>query len=176
MLALGFDMVTESGMRKALTDRLKNKIEENGYTLSTGFVGTGIISTVLSSLGLEIPLFGMVKDDYHKTRALTDGERELSIALDHGVYTFIYKLQEEAHRFAVKGTMASKTKTLTHSSLEKIEGIGHAKAKKLLAAMSLSEIRVASEEKLSSIAGISAENAHAIATYYKTKKTGEKKK
>ena len=131
---------------------------------------------VLSSLGLEIPLFGMVKDDYHKTRALTDGERELSIALDHGVYTFIYKLQEEAHRFAVKGTMASKTKTLTHSSLEKIEGIGPAKAKKLLAAMSLSEIRVAGEEKLAAVSGISAENARAIATYYKTKKTGEKKK
>lgn len=131
---------------------------------------------VMASLGLEIPLFGMVKDDFHKTRALTDGERELSIALDHGVYSFIYKLQEEAHRFAVKGTMASKTKTLTHSSLEKIEGIGPAKAKKLLAAMSLSEIRVASEEKLAAVSGISAENARAIAAYYKTKKTGEKKK
>jgi excinuclease ABC subunit C len=131
---------------------------------------------VMASMGLEIPLFGMVKDDFHKTRALTDGERELSIALDHGVYSFIYKLQEEAHRFAVKGTMASKTKTLTHSSLEKIEGIGPAKAKKLLAAMSLSEIRVASEEKLAAVSGISAENARAIAAYYKTKKTGEKKK
>jgi excinuclease ABC subunit C len=127
---------------------------------------------VLSSLGLEIPLYGMVKDDFHKTRALTDGEREISIALDHGVYSFIYKLQEEAHRFAVKGTMASKTKTLTHSSLEKIEGIGPAKAKRLLAAMPLSEIRVATEEKLSQIPGISKENARAIAAYYKTKKTG----
>lgn len=127
---------------------------------------------VLSSLGLEIPLYGMVKDDFHKTRALTDGESEISIALDHGVYSFIYKLQEEAHRFAVKGTMASKTKTLTHSSLEKIEGIGPAKAKRLLAAMPLSEIRVATEEKLSQIPGISKENARAIAAYYKTKKTG----
>ena len=53
LLALGFDMVTEEGMRKAFTEKLKNKIEENGYTLSTGFVGTGIICTVLSALGLD---------------------------------------------------------------------------------------------------------------------------
>jgi len=53
LLALGFDMVTEEALRAALTEKLKNKIEENKYTLSTGFVGTGIICTVLSSLGLD---------------------------------------------------------------------------------------------------------------------------
>ena len=131
---------------------------------------------VLSALAIDLPIFGMVKDDFHKTRALTDGERELSIALEHGVYTFIYKIQEEAHRFAVKGTMATKTKALTHSSLEKIDGIGPAKAKRLLSEMSLSEIRTATPERLAAVKGISRENAEAIAAYYKTKKTGGKTK
>ena len=171
-------------MRECLTRRLSH-IGDGTPSLSEtpdlilldgGDAHVHVGKEVLASLGLEIPMFGMVKDDYHKTRALTDGERELSIALEHGVYSFIYKIQEEAHRFAVKGTMTSKTKTLTHSSLEKIEGIGPAKAKRLLAAMSLSEIRVATEEQLAAVKGISAENARAIAAYYKTKKTGDKTK
>ena len=41
---------------------------------------------------IDIPLFGMVKDDYHKTRAITDGEREISIAKDQVVYTFVYNI------------------------------------------------------------------------------------
>ncbi len=167
-------------MRECLTRRLSH-IGDGTPSLSAtpdlilldgGNAHVHVGKEVLSSLGLEIPLYGMVKDDFHKTRALTDGEREISIALDHGVYSFIYKLQEEAHRFAVKGTMASKTKALTRSSLEKIEGIGPAKAKRLLAAMPLSEIRVATEERLAAVPGISKENARAIAAYYKTKKTG----
>ncbi len=53
LLALGFGIVTESALRKALADKLKNKITENDYTLGTGFVGTGIICTALSALGLD---------------------------------------------------------------------------------------------------------------------------
>ena len=171
-------------MRECLTRRLSH-IGDGTPSLSEmpdlilldgGEAHVHVGKEVLRSLGLDVPMFGMVKDDFHKTRALTDGERELSIALEHGVYSFIYKIQEEAHRFAVKGTMTSKTKTLTRSSLEKIEGIGPAKAKRLLAQMPLSEIRVASEEKLASVKGITKENARAIANYYKAKKTGDKTK
>ena len=171
-------------MRECLTRRLSH-VGDGTPSLGTapdlilldgGDAHVHVGREVLASLALDIPIFGMVKDDYHKTRALTDGERELSIALEHGVYTFVYKIQEEAHRFAVKGTMASKTKTLMHSTLEKIEGIGPAKAKRLLAEMSLSEIHTATPERLAAVKGISEENAKAIAAYYKTKKTGVKSK
>ena len=53
LLALGFDMIEESGVRAALTEKLKEKIIENGYTLSTGFVGTGVLCRTLSELGLD---------------------------------------------------------------------------------------------------------------------------
>jgi excinuclease ABC subunit C len=52
------------------------------------------VREVLDELGLDIPVFGMVKDDFHKTRALCDEEREISIARDQQIFVFIYKIQE----------------------------------------------------------------------------------
>ena len=137
--------------------------------LDGGAAHVNAVRPILIENRLEVALFGMVKDDFHKTRALTDGEREISIALETGVYGFIYNLQEEAHRFAVKSSQARKTKTMTRSSLEKIEGIGPAKAKRLLAALSLSEIRVADAERLCGIPGISKSDAKKIYDYYHKK-------
>ena len=170
----GFETAIANDGKAAI--RMFDAVNPDLILLDGGDAHVQVGREVLEKLRLEIPIYGMVKDDFHKTRALTDGERELSIALNHGVYTFIYKIQEEAHRFAVKGTMAKKTKTLTRSSLESVPGIGPAKAKRLLAEMSLSEIRTASAGRLAAVKGISRENAEAIADYYKTKKTGDKKK
>ena len=138
--------------------------------LVDGGVGhVGVAREVLDEYSLDIPLFGMVKDDYHKTRALTDGENEISIAHEFDVYTFVYNIQEEAHRFAVKNTMGQKRKSLTHSSLEKISGIGPAKAKKLLRAMPLGKIRISSVDELTAIDGVSKKDAEAIYKYYHKK-------
>lgn len=161
-------------MREALGRRLSHigdgtasLGEEPDLILLDG--GTGqvhAVRAVMDELGVDIPLFGMVKDDYHKTRAITDGETEISIALEMNVYSFVYNLQEEAHRFAIKHSTAGKTKSLTRSSLEKIKGIGAKKAKLLLKAMPLGKIRTSSAEELSAIKGISAADAEAIYEYY----------
>lgn len=144
--------------------------------LDGGAAHVGVVSEVLREKGLDIPLFGMVKDDYHKTRAMTDGERDISIALETGVYTFIYNLQEEAHRFAVKNMTGAKIKTMTHSTLERIEGIGPAKAKALLAAMPLSLIREADVNSLSAVKGIGRADAERIVSYFKEKRSMGKNK
>ncbi len=142
--------------------------EEPDLILLDGGAGqVHAVAEVMAGMDLSIPLFGMVKDDYHKTRAITDGEREISIAKEQMVYTFVYTIQEEVHRFAVKSTMNNKIRTMTHSSLEKIPGIGPKKAKILLATMSLSEIRTKSAEELSAVRGISAKDAEAICAYYR---------
>ena len=49
----------------------------------------------MDELGCDIPVYGMVKDDFHKTRALTDDENEISIAREQSVFMLVYKLQEE---------------------------------------------------------------------------------
>ena len=165
-------------MREALTRRLSH-IGDGTPSLGEspdlilldggeGHVGVG--KEVLSALGITVPLFGMVKDDYHKTRAITDGERDISIATEMGAYTFVYNLQEEAHRFAVKMSSAEKRKTLTTSTLEKIKGIGKSKAKVLLKWKRLSEIKTASVDELSSVKGITRRDALAIFEYYHKEK------
>ena len=161
-------------MREALTRRLSH-IGDGTPSLGEcpdlllidgGDGQVGVVREVLASLALDIPVFGMVKDDYHKTRALTDGDGEISIAQELSVYTFVYKIQEEAHRRAVRSTMGQKKKTLTHSSLERIEGIGPAKAKKLLAAYSYTQIKAASVEMLLGVKGISEGDAEAIFRHF----------
>ena len=161
-------------MREALTRRLSH-IGDGTPSLGEcpdlllidgGDGQVGVVREVLASLALDIPVFGMVKDDYHKTRALTDGDGEISIAQELSVYTFVYKIQEEAHRRAVRSTMGQKKKTLTHSSLERIQGIGPAKAKKLLAAYSYTQIKAASVEMLLGVKGISEGDAEAIFRHF----------
>lgn len=166
-----------ASMREALTRRLSH-IGDSTASLSDlpdvllvdGGVGhVNVAKEVLNEYSLDIPLFGMVKDDYHKTRALTDGENEISIAHELNVYTFIYNIQEEAHRFAVKNTMGQKRKSLTRSSLESVPGIGPSKARKLLHAMPLGKIRKSSVEELSLISGVSRKDAEEIYKYYHKK-------
>ena len=161
-------------MRQALTRRLSH-IGDGSQSLGErpdlilldgGDAHVGVGLEVLASLGLDIPLFGMVKDDFHKTRAMTDGEKEISIATEMGVYTFIYNIQEEAHRFAIKQSTGEKTKSLSRSTLENIKGIGPAKAKRLLSEMRMSEIKEASAERLMLIKGISEADAKAIFEHY----------
>lgn len=134
--------------------------------LDGGATHVSVIRTLMEERGIDIPLFGMVKDDYHKTRAITDGVRDISIAKEMGVYTFVYNIQEEAHRFALKNSQGAKIKTMTHSTLEKIKGIGPKKAKLLLSSMPLAKIRTASKKELASINGISVADAENIYEYY----------
>ena len=126
----------------------------------------GVVKELFAELGVEIPVYGMVKDDFHKTRAITDGHEEISIAREMNVYTFIYNLQEEAHRFALKHSTRDKSKKLTRSSLTAIEGIGEKKAKLLLSAMPLAKIKTASKKELTAVKGISERDAEAIVKHF----------
>ena len=165
-------------MREALTRRLSH-IGDGSLSLGNtpdlilvdgGDAHVGVAKSVLDSLSLYIPVSGMVKDDFHKTRALTDGKNEISIAKEFDMYAFIYNLQEEAHRFAVKSSSKGKIKTLTHSSLEKIEGIGPAKARALLREMPLGKIRMATVDELSAVKGIGRSDAERIVKYFEEKR------
>lgn len=167
-----------AAMREALTRRLSH-IGDGSPSLGTapdlilldGGVGhVHVGREVLATLGLDIPIFGMVKDDFHKTRALTDGEREISIALEGGVFAMIYKIQEEVHRVAVRQTMGAKRKTLRRSSLEDIPGIGPARAKLLLAAFGgLSKLKKAKEDDIAAVRGISHTDAAAVYRHFHPK-------
>ena len=132
--------------------------------------GKGHVSTVkakLAEMGIDVPVFGMVKDDYHKTRALTTELDEINIAREQRVFVMIYRIQEEVHRFTVSKMESAKRKTLKHSTLEKINGIGAAKARVLLAAFGgIGAIKSATEDEIARVKGISAADARAVYKYF----------
>ncbi len=132
--------------------------------------GKGHVAVAMEAMrkeGLSIPLFGMVKDDFHMTRGLCTATEEIDIGRDKPIYMLIYQIQEEVHRFTVGRTTQAKRATLRRSSLEKIEGIGPVKAKKLLAAMgTLKAIKDASVEELEAISGITRADAYQIVQHY----------
>ena len=126
-----------------------------------------VVEEVLAEKGMDIPVFGMVKDDYHKTRALCDASGEISIALNRRIFNFIYGIQEEVHRFTVSKMDNAKRKTLKTSSLEKISGIGPIKAKKLLSAFGgIQKLKQASVSEISSVKGISEKDACAVFDHF----------
>ncbi|MBE6611700.1 MAG: excinuclease ABC subunit UvrC [Ruminococcaceae bacterium] len=168
-------------MREALQRRLSHLTDESFgaapdlILLDGGKGHVSVVRELMAEMELEIPVFGMVKDDFHKTRALTDDENEISIAKEQAVFQFIYKLQEEVHRYTITRMENAKSKTLKHSSLEKIDGIGVMKAKSLLAHFkSITAIKKADKASLMRVSGISSANADAIIQYFAKQSEGEK--
>ncbi len=165
-------------MREALTRRVAHLADENGsfaekpdlILLDGGAGHVGTVRALFAELGVDIPVYGMVKDEHHKTRALTDGENDISIAREQSVFVFVYGLQEEVHRYSVGRMDSAKRKTLKRSVLEDVTGIGPAKAKKYLkAAGSLTALKRAEVGQLVEW-GISKKDADAIVAYFKEKK------
>ena len=166
-----------TSMKEALRRRIKHLKEDKSGSFSEfpdlllidgGKGHVSCVKSVLEEENVTIPVFGMVKDEFHKTRALCTENEEINIAREQSIFTLIYKIQEEVHRFTVDKVMKAKSSTLTHSSLEKIEGIGPAKAKKLLRAFgTLNAIKNANEEELANVSGISTADAKRIYNYFK---------
>ena len=87
----------------------------------------------LRELGLEFPVFGMVKDDRHRTRALVTPEgKEIRIDNNQSVFALIGNIQEETHRFAITYHRQLRSKRLRYSELDSIPGIGPKRKQELL--------------------------------------------
>ena len=164
-----------ASMREALSRRFAHLEDEDGsfsnlpdlILLDGGRGHVSVARELLGEMGIEVPVFGMVKDDFHKTRALCTENEEISIARENSLFVFIYKLQEEVHRYTVSKMSAAKSKTLTKSSLTKIKGIGDAKAKALLKALGgYTAVKGADVETLAAVKGISRADAENIVEYF----------
>ncbi len=171
-----------AAMREAISRRIAHLSDESGsfsnrpdLILLDGGVGhVGTVKALLKELHTDIPVYGMVKDEHHKTRALTDGVNDISIAREQSVFVFIYGIQEEVHRYSVSRMDSAKRKTLKHSVLEEINGIGPAKAKRYMkAAGSLAAIKNADVGGLCSM-GIPKKDANSIFEHFSAKR--EKRK
>lgn len=97
--------------------------------------GKGQVNAVLPVMerhNLDIPVFGMVKDDRHRTRAIVSGNGEIAISRKRKLFTFISKLQDEVHRFAIGYQRQRRNMNTFKSSLTDIPTVGTERAKALL--------------------------------------------
>ncbi len=166
-----------SSMKEAVLRRMahtKEKLPDGSPAPSPDLIlldgGAGHVSVIteaLSSNGYDVPVFGMVKDDHHKTRTLVSADGEIDISRLTDVFRFVYSLQEEVHRYTLSRMTGVKRKTLKTSSLEKIPGIGPVKAKKLLSHFkTLGNVKKATADELSSVDGINQSDALNICEYF----------
>ncbi len=162
-------------MREALSRRFAHLSDAEGsfshlpdlILLDGGRTHVGAVRRVAREMGISVPIFGMVKDEFHKTRALCTEHEEISIALDRAVFTVIYSIQEEVHRFSVRRMSEAKRKTVKTSELEKIEGVGRQKAKAILKHFGgLAGVRRADEQALCAAPGVGPVLARAIYRYF----------
>ena len=167
-----------SAMKEAVLRRMAHAGElrdDNTRTPSPDLLlldgGIGHVNTVeaaLTEAGYYVPVFGMVKDDHHKTRTLVSSGGEVDISRQTDIFRFIYSLQEEVHRYTVGRMSKAKRKTIKRSSLENIKGIGPAKAKVLLKALgSITAVKNASLDELTSVSGITERDAENIIDHFK---------
>ena len=128
--------------------------------LDGGSTHVGAIAPILKELGLEIPLFGMVKDQKHRTRAIAVSGGEIAVREKQAAFHLLTRIQDEVHRYAITYMKTKHRKTSYALTLTQIPGIGEKKAQKLLLAYKTrSQLKAASPEELAKTAGIGRETA-----------------
>ena len=122
---------------------------------------------VLSELGLSIPVCGMVKDDFHRTRGLYFNNEEIPIDRHGEGFKLITRIQDEAHRFAIEFHRSLRSKSQVHSVLDDIEGIGPARRKALMRRyQSIEKIKDASVEDLAMTESMNEAAAAAVYKFF----------
>lgn len=132
--------------------------------------GKGHVAAVrelLASIEENVPVFGLVKDENHRTRGLTDESGEIPFDKDGALFKFLTCMQDEVHRFAITAFRKRHENNMTASGLENIKGIGVQKRKKLLQYfVSIDKIRKASLDELCMV--LDNKSAKSVYDYFHT--------
>ena len=175
----GFDGQDDYGsMREVLTRRFeeyqKAEPADEGFgrlpdliLLDGGRGQVRVVREVLQDMGLDVPLFGLVKDDKHRTRAVTDEGHEISISARRQLFAFLSKMQDEVHRFAIGYHHSRRSKSTFRSSLTEIDGVGTVRAKALLKYFrTIDNISKADPEELEAAPKMTKDSARAVFRYF----------
>lgn len=167
-----------ASMREVVARRLdeyrKNKDSGEGFgrlpdliLLDGGKGHVAAVQPILDAAGLTIPLFGMVKDDRHRTRAIAKNGGEIAINSNRSAFTLVSTIQDEVHRFAIGYHRQLRKKVTISSTLLSIEGVGPTRAKALLKRFrTISAIRDADLQELLETPGLTEPAAQSIFAYF----------
>ena len=133
--------------------------------------GKGQLSSVLEILAgtafRDVPVFGMVKDSKHRTRAMVSPEGEIAIAMHKGIFKFITEIQDEVHRFSIEYQRRNRKSKSYAVTLTKIPGIGEKKAENLMRKFkTVANVKAAEMNDLIEAEGISYKDARNIYYYF----------
>ena len=150
------------------------KGEDEGFAVLPDLIlldgGLGQMSAVrpvLEKHGITVPLFGMVKDSKHRTRAIAAEGGDISIKSNRAAFTFITGIQDEVHRFAIGYHKQRRSKSMLSSELTEIEGIGKARAAALLKHFkTVKAIKSAAADELASAPGMTKAAADTVYKHF----------
>ena len=134
--------------------------------------GRGQVSAAKAALAgtslADVPLYGMVKDDHHRTRAIVDSEgREIAINMNRGTFTLITAIQDETHRFANAYRKQQMRRKSYSSTLTEVPGVGPKTAKALMTQFkSVGAVREATPDQLENTPGVGPQLAQTIYDYF----------
>lgn len=175
-------------MEEALTRRLQHGLDEqaridageldraqakfsvfpNVLFVDGGQGHVNVAQGVMDKLGLSIPVFGIVKDDSHRTRGVVSPDGEISIDKSSEAFMLLANIQDEMHRRAVSYHKQLHAKKTLASELENIAGVGEVRRKALQRHFkSMKAIRAASIEELSQVKGLDRRTAERIYSYFR---------
>ncbi|MCD7814804.1 MAG: excinuclease ABC subunit UvrC [Lachnospiraceae bacterium] len=176
-----------ASMEEVLTRRFEHGLEERkeldekgmGYEMGSfsrfpdlllmdgGRGQVNVALRVLENLGISVPVCGMVKDDFHRTRGIYFENVELPIDTHSEAFHLVTRIQDEAHRFAIEYHRSLRSKAQVHSLLDEIDGIGPTRRKALMRTFqSLEAIRDASLEELTNAPSMNARCARKVYDYF----------
>ena len=123
-----------------------------------------VIRPVLAELGLsDIPVYGMVKDDKHRTRAIAQDGGEIAINSNRSAFALVTKIQDEVHRFAIAYSHGKHKATAFELSLTKVPGIGQTRARELFRHFkTVKAMKAATAEELRAAPGMTQNTAQAL--------------
>ena len=146
---------------------MENLEKPDLIVMDGGKLQISVAKEIIDSLGLNIPIIGLVKDDNHKTSYIMNDKYEiLNVEKDSNLFLFFTRIQEEVHRYAITYHRNIKSKGMLSSVLDVVPGIGEVRKKELLKRFgSLKKLKEASVEELSTV--VSRDVAENLATYLK---------
>ena len=143
-------------------------IYPNVILIDGGLGQVNVVERALHKLGINIPIVGLVKDDFHKTRGLVYQGEEIKLKVSSRLYRLLFSIQEEAHRFALNYHKSLHTKSLFKSQLDDIPGIGPKRKHALMKHFkSIQKIKEASIEELKEVDGMNRKAAESLKNYWK---------
>ena len=175
-----------SSLKEVIERRFRRGVEEKKEDKNSSFSnfpdlimmdgGKGQVNAakeILDKLNLNLEICGLVKDDFHRTRGIIYKNKEFNVDLNSRAYKMIYKIQEEAHRFAINYHRNLRSKTMFKSELDDIKLIGPKRKENLLKHFkSIDKIKKASINELMEVESMNEKSAESLYEHFRRVNNG----